>query len=46
MGMNMISKGVEKALEVIRKCGFETLKVVSLPGNFCTDQKPAAVNWI
>jgi hydroxymethylglutaryl-CoA reductase (NADPH) len=46
MGMNMISKGVEQALEVIRKCGFGSMEVISLSGNFCADKKPAAVNWI
>ncbi|KAE8375459.1 hydroxymethylglutaryl-CoA reductase [Aspergillus bertholletiae] len=46
MGMNMISKGVEQALEAIRKCGFGSMEVISLSGNFCADKKPAAVNWI
>lgn len=47
MGMNMISKGVEKALSVMSMdCGFEDMITVTLSGNFCTDKKPAAVNWI
>ncbi|CBF85179.1 uncharacterized protein ANIA_01593 [Aspergillus nidulans FGSC A4] len=46
MGMNMISKGVEQALEAMQKHGFESMDVVSLSGNFCADKKPAAVNWI
>ncbi|RHZ63608.1 hydroxymethylglutaryl-CoA reductase [Aspergillus thermomutatus] len=46
MGMNMISKGVEQAVEAMRKHGFESMEIVSLSGNFCADKKPAAVNWI
>jgi hydroxymethylglutaryl-CoA reductase (NADPH) len=47
MGMNMISKGVEHALSVISNDGgFGDMEIVSLSGNFCTDKKPAAVNWI
>ena len=47
MGMNMISKGVECALEYMsEQGGFEDMSIISLSGNFCTDKKPAAVNWI
>ncbi|KAK5130551.1 hypothetical protein LTR08_001931 [Meristemomyces frigidus] len=47
MGMNMISKGVEKALSVMSKeAGFEDMAIISVSGNFCTDKKPAAINWI
>lgn len=45
MGMNMISKGVEKALEVLRD-HFPDMHVLALSGNYCTDKKPAAINWI
>lgn len=45
MGMNMVSKGVEKALEIIEQY-FPDMEVLSLSGNFCTDKKPSAVNWI
>lgn len=45
MGMNMISKGCEKALSKIEEY-FPDMQIVSLSGNFCTDKKPAAVNWI
>lgn len=45
MGMNMISKGTELALAEISK-EFTDMKVISLSGNFCTDKKPAAVNWV
>ncbi|PSK60289.1 hydroxymethylglutaryl-CoA reductase (NADPH) [Elsinoe australis] len=47
MGMNMISKGVEKALNVmVNEAGFEDMAIISVSGNFCTDKKPAAINWI
>ncbi|CAF92135.1 unnamed protein product [Tetraodon nigroviridis] len=45
MGMNMISKGTEQALCVLQQ-HFPTLQVVSVSGNYCTDKKPAAINWI
>ncbi|CAO3656901.1 unnamed protein product [Mucor hiemalis] len=45
MGMNMISKGCEKALSTISGY-FPTMQIVSLSGNYCTDKKPAAINWI
>lgn len=45
MGMNMISKGVEKALGLLKE-QFEDLEVVAISGNFCTDKKPSAINWI
>jgi hydroxymethylglutaryl-CoA reductase (NADPH) len=47
MGMNMISKGVEKALHVMAtEAGFDDMSTISVSGNFCTDKKAAAVNWI
>ncbi|OAX36835.1 hypothetical protein K503DRAFT_867290 [Rhizopogon vinicolor AM-OR11-026] len=45
MGMNMISKGTEKALEVVQK-HFPEMITLALSGNYCTDKKPAAINWI
>ncbi|KAI9341335.1 hydroxymethylglutaryl-CoA reductase [Obelidium mucronatum] len=45
MGMNMISKGVEKALDAI-KAEFPEMAVIAISGNYCTDKKPAAINWI
>ena len=45
MGMNMVSKGTEAAMKMIQS-HFTDLTVVSLSGNFCTDKKPAAVNWL
>ena len=47
MGMNMISKGVEKALQVMAtESGFNDMATISVSGNFCTDKKPSAINWI
>ncbi|KNC50041.1 3-hydroxy-3-methylglutaryl-coenzyme A reductase 1 [Thecamonas trahens ATCC 50062] len=45
MGMNMISKGTKKALELLQ-AEFPDMIVVSVSGNYCTDKKPAALNWI
>ena len=45
MGMNMISKATEKALEVLGQ-EFPEMVVLALSGNYCTDKKPAAINWI
>lgn len=45
MGMNMVSKGCEKALRYI-KANFPDMIIISLSGNFCSDKKPAAINWI
>lgn len=45
MGMNMISKGTEAALEALRTY-FPEMLVLALSGNYCTDKKPAAINWI
>lgn len=47
MGMNMISKGVEKALSVMTgESGFTDMSIISLSGNYCIDKKPSAINWI
>ncbi|KAJ2808932.1 3-hydroxy-3-methylglutaryl-coenzyme A (HMG-CoA) reductase isozyme [Coemansia guatemalensis] len=45
MGMNMISKGCEQALRLIQE-RFTDCDVVAVSGNYCTDKKPAAINWI
>ncbi|CAG8791218.1 4237_t:CDS:1 [Gigaspora rosea] len=45
MGMNMTSKGCEKALEVMNE-HFPDMQIISISGNYCTDKKPAAINWI
>ncbi|KAA1085919.1 3-hydroxy-3-methylglutaryl-coenzyme A (HMG-CoA) reductase isozyme [Puccinia graminis f. sp. tritici] len=47
MGMNMISKGTEAALRLMKsEAYFPQMKVVSLSGNYCIDKKPSAINWI
>jgi hydroxymethylglutaryl-CoA reductase (NADPH) len=47
MGMNMISKGVEHALSVMAtESGFDDMDIISVSGNYCTDKKAAAINWI
>nr|ABG00048.1 HMG CoA reductase [Epichloe festucae var. lolii] len=47
MGMNMISKGVEHALNVMATDGgFDDMNIITVSGNFCIDKKPAAMNWI
>jgi hydroxymethylglutaryl-CoA reductase (NADPH) len=46
MGMNMISKGVEKALEVMKEHGFSDMETISVTGNYCVNKKSAAINWI
>ncbi|KAI4179854.1 MAG: hypothetical protein LQ346_007102 [Caloplaca aetnensis] len=47
MGMNMISKGVEHALKIMsEEAGFEDMSIISVSGNYCTDKKPAAINWV
>ncbi|RWS13072.1 3-hydroxy-3-methylglutaryl-coenzyme A reductase-like protein [Dinothrombium tinctorium] len=45
MGMNMLSKGTECALMKLHEL-FPDMELISLSGNFCTDKKPSAVNWI
>ena len=45
MGMNMVSKGTEKALEAMSLV-FPCMSVLTLSGNYCTDKKPAAINWV
>jgi len=45
MGMNMISKGCLKAIELLETV-FPDLILVAVSGNLCTDKKPAAINWI
>lgn len=45
MGMNMVSKGCEMALRYIKNA-FPDMTIISLSGNFCSDKKPAAINWI
>lgn len=46
MGMNMLSKGSEKALNDMVENFFPEMEIMSLSGNVCTDKKPAAINWL
>jgi hydroxymethylglutaryl-CoA reductase (NADPH) len=47
MGMNMISKGVEHALRIMStEAGFDDMAIISVSGNYCTDKKASAINWI
>ncbi|KAM7523932.1 hypothetical protein LguiA_013834 [Lonicera macranthoides] len=45
MGMNMVSKGVQNVLDFLQD-DFPDMDVMGISGNFCSDKKPAAVNWI
>ncbi|KAK4858688.1 hypothetical protein QYF36_020484 [Acer negundo] len=45
MGMNMISKGVQNVLDFLQR-DFPDMDVIGISANFCSDKKPAAVNWI
>ncbi|RAL37751.1 hypothetical protein DM860_000445 [Cuscuta australis] len=45
MGMNMVSKGVQNVLDFLLN-EFPDMDVIGISGNFCSDKKPAAVNWI
>lgn len=45
MGMNMVSKGVQNVLDFLL-AEFPDMDVIGISGNFCSDKKPAAVNWI
>ncbi|XP_022868036.1 3-hydroxy-3-methylglutaryl-coenzyme A reductase 1-like [Olea europaea var. sylvestris] len=45
MGMNMVSKGVQNVLDFLGN-DFPDMDVIGISGNFCSDKKPAAVNWI
>ncbi|KAK6237200.1 hypothetical protein QUC31_002669 [Theobroma cacao] len=45
MGMNMVSKGVQNVLDFLHH-DYPDMDVIGVSGNFCSDKKPAAVNWI
>jgi hydroxymethylglutaryl-CoA reductase (NADPH) len=44
MGMNIVSKGVEKVLEHMQQI-HDDISVLSVSGNFCIDKKPSSINW-
>uniref|UniRef100_A0A7S2I0H4 3-hydroxy-3-methylglutaryl coenzyme A reductase n=1 Tax=Haptolina brevifila TaxID=156173 RepID=A0A7S2I0H4_9EUKA len=45
MGMNMVGKGVNTVVEHLVS-HFPGCELLALSGNYCTDKKPSAVNWI
>ncbi|GAM17734.1 hypothetical protein SAMD00019534_009090, partial [Acytostelium subglobosum LB1] len=45
MGMNMVSKGVDSVLKMMKNL-FADMEIISISGNMCTDKKPSAINWI
>nr|AAY87014.1 3-hydroxy-methylglutaryl coenzyme A reductase [Magnolia chapensis] len=45
MGMNMVSKGVQNVMDFLHT-DFPDMDIISISSNFCSDKKPAAVNWI
>ncbi|GAB4847649.1 3-hydroxy-3-methylglutaryl coenzyme A reductase 2-B [Ancistrocladus abbreviatus] len=45
MGMNMVSKGVQNVLDFLQT-EFPDMDVIGVSGNFCSDKKPAAINWV
>ncbi|KAI3447876.1 hypothetical protein Pfo_004541 [Paulownia fortunei] len=45
MGMNMVSKGVQNVMDFLYN-EFPDMDVIGISGNYCSDKKPAAVNWI
>ncbi|KAK2450559.1 3-hydroxy-3-methylglutaryl-coenzyme A reductase [Trifolium repens] len=45
MGMNMVSKGVQNVLDFLQS-DFPDMDVIGISGNFCSDKKASAVNWI
>ncbi|KAK2427271.1 3-hydroxy-3-methylglutaryl-coenzyme A reductase [Trifolium repens] len=45
MGMNMVSKGVQNVPDFLQ-IDFPDMEVIGISGNFCSDKKAAAVNWI
>ncbi|XP_013176604.1 PREDICTED: 3-hydroxy-3-methylglutaryl-coenzyme A reductase [Papilio xuthus] len=45
MGMNMVSKGAENSLKLLKNF-FPDMEVISLSGNYCSDKKAASINWV
>lgn len=41
----LVFQGTEQALSRLQE-KFPDLQVLALSGNYCTDKKPAAINWI
>lgn len=45
MGMNMLSKGAENCISALKE-KFPEMEILSVSGNYCSDKKSAAVNWV
>lgn len=45
MGMNMLSKGAENCIMALKE-EFPDMEILSISGNYCSDKKSAAINWI
>jgi len=45
MGMNMVSKGVNKSLSYIKSI-FSDIELTTISGNLCIDKKPSSINII
>ncbi|XP_071691354.1 3-hydroxy-3-methylglutaryl-coenzyme A reductase 1-like [Rutidosis leptorrhynchoides] len=45
MGMNMVSKGVQNVLDYLQ-LDYPDMDIIGISGNYCSDKKPAAINWI
>ena len=41
----MLSKGTENALKELQ-LQFTCMEIISLSGNYCTDKKATAMNWL
>jgi hydroxymethylglutaryl-CoA reductase (NADPH) len=44
MGMNMVSKGTEAAINRLSE-SFPDIEMSCLSGNFCSDKKASIENW-
>ncbi|EDQ88876.1 uncharacterized protein MONBRDRAFT_32700 [Monosiga brevicollis MX1] len=45
MGMNMVTKGCHKAVNLLQE-NFPDAQLISMSGNACSDKKAAAINWV
>ncbi|KAF3630349.1 3-hydroxy-3-methylglutaryl-coenzyme A reductase 2 [Capsicum annuum] len=45
MGMNMASEGVQNVLEHLKN-KYPDMDIITISGNYCSDKKLAAVNWV
>ena len=45
MGMNMLTKGSDQVIKLLKENN-KNAEIISLSGNYCTDKKNSAINWI